>query len=437
MTKTSTGVQELRRRIATKAKAEPDHRFWGLYSHVRKHDVLMEAYRDAKANRGAHGVDGKTFEDVENEGLQILIETLSQELCEGTYRHSPLREVRIPKDNGKERIIKIACIRDRIVQGALKTILEPIFEMDFQEGSFGYRPRRTAHQARERIRQGLGKGMFDVIDLDLKSYFDTVRHDILLGKIAKRVDDPEIMNLCKKILKSGGKIGLPQGSVVGPVFANLYLNDIDKMLEKAQIATRDGPYEIMRYTRFADDLTILVNAFPTTRHKRLLEKVMHRLRQEFEKLHLTINDEKTKVVHLDKGEAFNFLGYTFRLAQNGKKKWIIARPMRKKRTEFLRSTSKLLKQNRFCAVEDVVQNLLNPKIRGWVNYFRHGNSGKDLSFVRWQIEKKIRKFASRQTPTKRGGRRWSTWTISEIYGDWKLHSDYRVSREHYGARQAT
>lgn len=232
MIKTSIGVQDLRRRIATKAKADSSHRFWGLYSHVWKHDALVTGYQMAKANRGAPGSDGKAFADVESEGLSSLIADLSKELQEGRYKPLPLRIVKIPKDDGKERTIKIAAIRDRIVQGALKVVLEPIFEMDFQDGSFGYRPKRTARQALSHVRTGIGKCLFDVIDLDLKAYFDTVRHDLLLEKIAKRVDNPGIMRLCKIVLRSGGKIGLPQGSVIGPLFSNLFLNDIDKMLKE-------------------------------------------------------------------------------------------------------------------------------------------------------------------------------------------------------------
>jgi len=300
MRKTSLGVQDLRRRIATKAKAEANHRFWGLYCHVWKLDVLLEAYRQAKANKGAPGSDGITFADVENQGLYQLIETLSTELKESTYIPLPLRIVKIPKGDGKERTIKIAAIRDRIVQGALKIVLEPIFEMDFQSGSFGYRPRRTAHQALDRVRKGIGKCLFDVIDLDLRAYFDTVRHDLLLAKIAKRVSDPQVMSLCKQILKTGGKIGLPQGSVIGPLFANLFLNDIDRMLEKAQTNTREGNYEKVMYTRFADDLVVLVSASSSSRQSNLKNKVVHRLKEELEKLSLSINEDKTKVVSLDK-----------------------------------------------------------------------------------------------------------------------------------------
>lgn len=426
MIKTSINVQDLRRRIATKAKADKAHRFWGLYTHVWKHNILMAAYQSAKANNGVPGSDGKSFKDVENEGVDKLVESLSQELQSLSYRPLPLRIVKIPKDNGKERTIKIAAIRDRIVQGALKIVLEPIFEMDFQDGSFGYRPKRTAHQALERVREGIGKCLTDVIDLDLKAYFDTVRHDLLLSKIAKRVDDPLILKLCKVVLKSGGKIGLPQGSVIGPVFANLFLNDIDKMLEKAQQVTLRGKYETIRYARFADDLIVLVSEFPSCRRDKWLEKVDFRLRQEFGKLNLTINEDKTKIVRLQSGGSFDFLGYTFRLTGEGRKRRADYRPMLKKRTEFLRSIKKILRRNRFRPVEEVVQCKLNPKIRGWVNYFRHGHSSKDLRFVKWQIECQVRRFATRQTPKKRGGTRWSTWSQEEIYSKWNLHSNYRT-----------
>lgn len=430
MRKTSLGVQDLRKRIATKAKADSSHRFWGLYCHVWKQDVLIEAYRLAKANKGAPGSDGKTFPDVEKEGLYTLIETLSTELKEGTYKPLPLRIVKIPKDDGRERTIKIAAIRDRVAQGALKLVLEPIFEMDFQSGSYGYRPKRTAHQALDRVRKGIGKWLFDTIDLDLKSYFDTVRHDLLLAKISKRVNDPDIMRLCKQILKSGGNIGLPQGSIVGPVFANLFLNDIDKMLERAQESTRKGNFEMVRYTRFADDIVVQVSASPDGRKSKLIDKVMHRLKEELEKLSLSINEDKTKVVRLDKGESFNFLGFSFSLRSNGKSdkdRLVISRPIREKRTEFLRSIRETLKKNRFRPVKEVIKDKLNPMIRGWVNYFRHGNSSRDLGFVKWQIEGKVRRFASRQTPVKRGGTSWTKWNREAIYRDWGLYSDYRVA----------
>jgi RNA-directed DNA polymerase len=217
MTNTSLGVQELRTRIGETAKAKPTHRFWGLYTHVWKLDVLREAYRLAKQNNGASGVDGVTFARIEREGVEALIEALSQELREKSYTPLPCRQVNIPKGGGKVRGLKIPAIRDRIVQGAMRLILEPIFEADFQPGSYGYRPGRSAHDALERVRVGLVKQLHHVIDLDLASYFDTVRHDLLLSRIARRVQDDDVLWLCKRILKASGKRGLPQGSVIGPL----------------------------------------------------------------------------------------------------------------------------------------------------------------------------------------------------------------------------
>jgi RNA-directed DNA polymerase len=237
MTNTSIGVQELRTRIGEKAKAEPEHRFWGLYTHVWKLNVLKEAYRLAKQNHGAPGVDGVTFEHLETQCIEGFLEALSQELQNKSYRPLPCRQVNIPKEGGKVRGLKIPAIRDRVVQGAVRLILEPIFEADFQPGSYGYRPNRKAHQALERVAAGLNKRLHQVIDLDLKSYFDTVRHDLLLAKLARRVQDDDVLWLCKSILKSGGQRGLPQGSVIGPLWANVFLNEVDRMLEQAQVAT--------------------------------------------------------------------------------------------------------------------------------------------------------------------------------------------------------
>ena len=429
MIETSIGVQELRARIGAKAKAEPQHRFWGLYTHVWKLDVLREAYRLAKANHGAPGVDGVTFERIEEEGLEPLLEQLSQELRDKTYRPLPCRQVNIPKEGGKTRGLKIPAIRDRVVQGAVRLILEPIFEADFQPGSYGYRPGRHPHEALERVREGLNRRLHQVIDLDLKSYFDTVRHDLLLSRLARRIDDDDLMSLCKRILKSGGKRGLPQGSVVGPLWANVYLNDVDKMLEQAQEATKQGKYEVVRYTRFADDLVVLVSAHPSAVH--WAAKVEKRLREELYKLDLTINEEKSRTVDFAAEEPFDFLGYTFRWVSRREepgRKMVLSRPRRKKRTAFLRELGSKLRRNLHHPVKWVVPHVVNPAVRGYVNYFRWGNAGRDLDFVKWQVEVKVRRFASRQRPKRKGGRRWSTWSVKEIYGEWGLHSNYSVLR---------
>ena len=207
----------------------------------------------ARRNGGAAGIDGVTFAAIEEAGLEAFLDDIHDELHSRTYRPSANRQVEIPKDGGKVRILGIPTIRDRVVQGALKLILEPVFEADFQEGSYGYRPKRTAHRAVHRVTTAVVKNKTTVIDVDLASYFDTVRHDILLGKVAIRVDDDEVLRLLKLILKAGGKRGVPQGGVISPLLGNLYLNEVDKMLERAKDVTRQGRYHYIEYARFADD----------------------------------------------------------------------------------------------------------------------------------------------------------------------------------------
>lgn len=428
MTETSITLQELRERIGEKAKADAHHRFWGLYTHVWKLNVLGEAYHLAKKNNGAPGVDGQTFVQIEADGVERLLKTLSQELREGTYRPMPCRHVTIPKEGGKVRGLKIPAIRDRVVQGALRLILEPIFEVDFQPGSYGYRPNRSAHQALDRVKHGLNRQLHVVIDLDIASYFDSVRHDLLLAKLARRIRDRDILHLCKLILKASGKRGLPQGSVVGPLWANVYLNDLDRMLEQAQVVTQDGRYEVIRYARFADDLVVLCSVLPSKRH--WVQKVERRVREELDKLDLKVNEEKSTVVDVAAGETFSFLGYEFRWVtsrSNPGKKIPLARPLKKRRTRFLREVHATLRRCLSVPVEQVIRYVVNPRVRGWVNYFRWGNSGHDLGHVRSQVEKQVRRFASRQRPKRRGGRPWTSWSATEIYGMWHLFDDYHVS----------
>ena len=225
MTKARINLQDLRRRLYVKAKAEPTWRFWGLYVHVSKRETLQEAYRLAKSNDGAPGMDGVTFEAIEAEGVEGFLEQLREELVERRYRPQRLRKVEIPKEGGKMRQLSIPSIRDRVVQGALKLILEPIFEADFQPGSYGYRPKKSAHTAIRRVAEAIVEGKTYVIDLDLRSYFDTVRHHILLEKVARRVNDEAVLWLLRLLLNASGKQGVPQGGVISPLLSNLYLTE--------------------------------------------------------------------------------------------------------------------------------------------------------------------------------------------------------------------
>src|SRR6516165_8936756 len=253
MIKASINLQDLRRRLYVKAKAEPSWRFWGLYVHVSKMETLREAYEMAKENDGAPGIDGVTFEAIEAQGVDALLEQIRDELTGRTYQPLPARKQEIPKDGGnKVRVLSIPAIRDRVVQGALKLILEPVFEADFQSGSYGYRPKRTAQEAVLQVDKAIMEGKTRVIDLDLRAYFDSVQHYLILEKVAQRVQDDKVMRLLSLILKSTGKKGVPQGGVISPVLSNLYLNEVDRMLEKARTTTRRGKYTHVQYARFAD-----------------------------------------------------------------------------------------------------------------------------------------------------------------------------------------
>ena len=221
MTKPPISLQDLRRRIYRKAKSDKSHRFWGLFVHITKIETLEEAYRAAKRNGGAPGIDGQTFEDIEQAGRASFLAAIREDLETGRYEPMPNRRVEIPKGNGKFRTLQIPCIRDRVVQGALKLILEAIFEADFCPNSYGFRPRRSPHRALAEVRRSVLRRMSTIIDVDLSRYFDTIRHSVLLGKIAKRVQDPQVLHLVKQIIKAGGKLGVPQGGPFSPLAANI------------------------------------------------------------------------------------------------------------------------------------------------------------------------------------------------------------------------
>ena len=248
MTKASVNLQDLRRRIYVKAKADTTWRFWGMYVHVCKMETLREAYALAQNNDGAPGSDGVTFAAIEAQGVEGFLERIRDELVQHTYMPLLARRQEIPKDGGKVRVLSIPAIRDRVVQGALKLVLEPIFEADFQPGSFGYRPKRTAHEAVDRVARAIVQQKTRVIDIDLRSYFDNVRHDRLLAKVARRVDDADVMRLLKIILKANGQRGVPQGGVISPLLSNLYLTEVDGMLEqrKRPRASASTPTSSMR-----------------------------------------------------------------------------------------------------------------------------------------------------------------------------------------------
>ncbi|GBN28907.1 Putative uncharacterized protein YkfC [Araneus ventricosus] len=422
MTKIPIKLQDLRRKIYTKAKTEPEWRFWGIYVHVCKIETLEEAYKLTKKSNGAPGIDEVTFESIEAMGVRKYLQRIRHELITKTYNPNRNRRKEIPKSGGKFRKLNIPCIRDRIVQSALKLIIEPIFESDFQDGSYGYRPKRKAHEAVNRVAKAAIKGKTKCIDVDLKSYFDNVRHHILMEKIARRINDKEIMHLIKLILKVGGKRGIAQGSPISPLLSNIYLNEVDKMLEKAKEVTREGKYQRVEYARWADDIVILISG-----HQKWewLEKLVYkRLQEELVKLEVSVNEEKTKAINLKKGETFNFLGFDFRERITKQGKWSVQRtPTMKARTNLLQRLKEIFRGHKSQPIGKVIK-IINPILRGWTNYFRIGNSSRSFNYVKRWVEKKTRRNLMRSRKMRKGfgWKRWSKEWISKL----GLYSDYRI-----------
>ena len=423
MTKAPISLQDLRRRLYIRAKAEPTWRFWGLYVHVCKRETLAEAYRQAKANDGAPGIDGVTFAAVDAGGEAEFLDQLRKELVERTYRPQRARKVEIPKGGGKMRQLSIPSVRDRVVQGALKLILEPIFEAEFQPGSFGYRPKKSAHAAIQRVSKAILEGKSYVIDFDLRSYFDTVQHHIVLKTVARRVDDDAVLWLLKLLLDASGKQGVPQGGVISPLLSNLYLNEVDQMLERAKAVTRHERWTAVEYARFADDLVILVDSH--AHQQWLRQAVEKRLREELAKLQVEVNEEKSRTVDLQRGESFGFLGFEFRRVRTLRGRWMpLLLPKGKKRTALLGKLKEIFRASRSQPVGGVIEKI-NPILRGWVRYFAIGHSSRCFSFIQNWVETRIRRHLGRAC--QRRGFGWKRWSREWLYGELGLFSEYRVS----------
>lgn len=426
MTKTPVNLQDLRRRIYRKAKSEKEHRFWGIFVHVTKIEVLAEAYRQAKRNGGAPGIDGETFEDVDSAGVAAFLQSIRDDLIAGTYKPRANRFVEIPKGNGKTRTLQIPCIRDRVVHGALKWVLEAIFEADFCPNSYGFRPKRSPHRAIAEVRRSILRRMNMVIDVDLSKYFDTIRHDILLGKIAKRVQDPQVMHLVKLILKTGGKIGVPQGGPFSPLAANIYLNEVDWYFDGIRRKTAEGEYEAVNYHRFADDIVITVSGHHTKRG--WAERALQRLREQIEPLGVNLNTEKTKVVNMLDGGTFGFLGFDFRRILNREKTryYILLTPKKKARLSIKAKIREIIQHGGATPAKELIKRI-NTALAGWVGYFRVGNSSRAFSEVRDYLEMKVRTLLTRRKRRRKRSVGWRRWSNEYLYGvlglfwDWKIH----------------
>jgi len=369
-------LTRLRRKLYLKAKREPKFRFYALYDRIYRRDVLWQAWEQVRRNGGAPGIDGLTIHQVvsREDGPERLVEQLHEELRSKTYKPRPVRRVYIPKPDGRERPLGIPCVRDRIVQTAAVLILEPIFEADFLDCSYGFRPRRSAHQALEEIRGHIKAGYRDVYDADLKGFFDSIPHDKLMRAVRMRVVDRSVLNLIRMWLETpvveddGGpgrrsRQGTPQGGVISPLLANIYLHWLDVFFHAPDGPAAGGYAKLVRY---ADDFVILARR----RDPRLVQWVEWVVES---RMGLTINREKTRRVNLrNQEEQLDFLGFTFRYGRSPRglsspMLWVhpSKKAMARERDKLRAMTDKSMC---FKPIPALIRSL-NRHLRGWANYF--------------------------------------------------------------------
>jgi RNA-directed DNA polymerase len=413
-------VERLRKKLYEKAKREPEFRFYALYDKVCWTETLERAYQQAKANDGAPGVDRVRFEDIEAYGVERFLAELRQELVEGTYRPQPVRRVMIPKPGGGERPLGIPTIRDRVVQTAVVLILEPIFEADFEDNVYAYRPQRSAHDALAEVQGRLYGGQQHVVDADVTKYFDTIPHAELLQSVARRVADGKILHLLKLWLKSpaeerdergnrrmtGGKKskrGTPQGGVVSPLLANIYINRLLRHWRKTGASQRLG--QIVSY---ADDFVIVCAS------RRQAEESLALVSRWLTKLGLTLHPSKTRLCHA-REEPFDFLGYTFGPVRHwlSGKRFISARPSRKAQKRLKEKINIRLRRGNPTPWPKL-RDRLNRLLSGWAEYFSFGFTGQADTAISWHVRARVRRFLCRRHKLRVSGT--SRFSYSEIHG---------------------
>ena len=420
-------IQTLQRKLYLKAKREPTYRFYALYDKVYRPDVLEHAYALSKANRGAAGVDGVGFDDVESYGRERFLSELRDELREKRYKPDAVLRVMIPKANGGERPLGIPTIRDRVVQAAVKLIIEPVFEADFTDNAYGYRPGRSAQDAIRRVHKSLEAGYVQVVDADLSRYFDMIPHAELLRSVARRVSDGAVLHLIKMWLKAPieerdgdkptrrrtGNRGTPQGGVLSPLLANIYMR---RFLKAWTVRGNERKYR-SRVVNYADDFVLLC--------RKDAVEALAEAEDILTRLGLQLNRTKTRVCHVQ-AEPFEFLGYGFgiRYRFGSGKPYLAAYPsdgsMRRIKAKLRRMVgSHMSWQSEENLVVDV-----NRVVRGWLNYFNYG--------TRWTAYKKLERFLQARIrgwlvhKHRVGGRGECRYPASYIYDRMGLISPTRV-----------
>ncbi|HET9305457.1 MAG TPA: group II intron reverse transcriptase/maturase [Candidatus Sulfotelmatobacter sp.] len=417
-------IQELQRKLYSKAKQEPNYRFYSLYDKIHREDILAHAYALAKANHGAPGVDEQSFEEIESRGRGEWLAGLQEALCHRTYQPQAVRRVMIPKPHGEgERPLGIPTIRDRVAQTAAKLVLEPILEADLEPNAYAYRPQRSAQQAVQAVHELLMEGYTDVVDADLSKYFDTIPHSELLQSVAQRIADGGVLHLLKMWLTSpveerdekgnrtmtgGQSKGTPQGGVVSPLLANLYMNRFLKHW-RGQGKGRQYRAHIVNY---ADDFVILSRG-KAAEAREWTQAVLTRIG-------LTLNEQKTCIRNATK-ESFDFLGYTFgpRYWWKTRRWYCGAGPSRKALQKLKKGVYEMLRPGEIRRWEEVCVDL-NAKLRGWQTYFRYGSLRQAYRIVDSYVYNCVRHFLRRRhkATNSRGTRQFSD---AVVYGKLGVH----------------
>lgn len=428
---TPKSIRTLQRKLYIKAKQEPDYRFYALYDKLYRADILSHAWRLVKANGGSPGVDRLTFEAIEREvGVERYLQELGQSLQDKTYRADPVRRVMIPKADGSQRPLGIPTIRDRVVQMAWKLVVEPLFEADFCEHSYGFRPRKSAHEAIDAITLAMHQGHTQVIDADLSKYFDSIPHAKLMAVLAERIVDGAVLALVKQWLKApivgesekgkprgegGGKAnrnGTPQGGVASPLLSNCYLHLLDRIWQRHDLAHKLQA----RLVRYADDFVVLC--------RKDVEAPLGVVRRILEKLDLNLNESKTRVVDAYK-ESFRFLGFDLRMGRGRRtgKLYPHVEPSGKSVKRIKARLTELTARTRTWKPVDAVVMEVNQTLRGWTGYFHYRNCSSALGKVKHHADERLRTHLRKRHKVKdrgEGFRRFSNRVLYEQYGLYKV-----------------